>query len=200
MSDMPNWVNMCVTKNWREMGAWGMKISDGSWIIIDITDTHLFLDPMLKNIGDFRYLARIRRIVLRSISKKKIAKAVKTCGFSWDDSGIFRTSPLEEYIPGVKFIDNKVCPEHEEIVIVDSCVQYGFGDLLWEQELDDADRLRELAKREAYNFIRNARSLPNPDEVAEFNQLLKKHQKQPMFPMSNILPSTKPKEKQKIIN
>jgi hypothetical protein len=197
---MENWVNMCVTKNWREMGAWGMKISDGSWIVIDVTDRQLFKDALLGAPEGPRYFARVRRIVLDAIPKKKLAKAVKTCGFYWDKEGIVRVNPLEEYIPGVKFIGNKVSPEYEETVIVDSCVQYGLGDFLWEQELDDPDRLRELAKKEAYQLIRNTDSLPNPKEVAEFNELLKKHQKQPMFPLSNILPSSKPKEKQKILN
>jgi len=204
MSDMKNWVNMCVTKDWREMGAWGMKMGDGSWIIIDITDTHLFKDLSSGEgvANEPRYFSRIRRIALKSTPKSDLKKAVKACGFSWDKTGIKRESKLDDYIPGVKFIGNKVSPEHEETVIVDSCVQSGLGDILWEESSDDSDRLRELAKRKAYDYIRNPGVFPDPREVAEFNKLLAKHEKKPMFPLSNILPTQKThvENKPKILN
>jgi len=42
--------------------------------------------------------------------------------------------------------------------------------------------------------------MASPEDVKEFNELLKKHSKSPMFPLSNILPSTKPASKPKAVN
>jgi hypothetical protein len=182
------------------MGAWGLKMRDGSWVIIDITDRKLFEDSKLTVKDGHRYFSRVRRIVLATLPAESIARAVKNCGFHRDQNGITRVSPLEEYIPGVKFIGTKVAPEYEETVVVDCCVQYGLGEVVWDYELDDADRLRELAKREAYKLIRNAESMTSPEDVKEFNELLKKHSKSPMFPLSNILPSTRAASKPKSVN
>lgn len=201
MSEMIGWTNMSVTKDWRQMGAWAMKVTDRVWIVIDITDSQMFDNMFAKFDGEARYYARIRKISLDTIDHAGVSVAVKMCGFKWDHNGIVRMANVQNYIPGINFIGNKVSKEHEETVIVDCCVQYGLGDLLWEDRLENPERLRELAKKNAHMFIRDINCGPSPEDIKSFNEALKKHYRKPMFPLSNIIDDKKHSEhKTKLIN
>lgn len=149
---MRGWIELCSDVNWEDYhGMWARKAKDGKWYILQWTN---MWDSCGKEEGLDQYNCDVKMLDLKEIPNNNLDSALKSCGLK------LLTAPFAVTIENDRGEAVTSDPKRVELIVVECCIQYGFGNLL--ASFTGSKRplnIRAKARRFAESTMRDSRSV-----------------------------------------
>ena len=146
---MKRWIELCSDVNWVDYhGMWARRARDGSWYVIRWTNMYDACgEGECKRDGCAQFNCSLVRLDLNDLTDKQVASALQSCGWQLEPSGEI-ISESGDHVAG---------PGNADPVLVECCVQYGFGAPIYDESSDKyPERLRARVRRYAETCMRDA--------------------------------------------